>query len=152
MAYVVHLIPVALILLSINVLGLHFYLLKVHQNSTAAAGTQSLNESWQVFSYFSQLTSCSHTAIEWIRCELHYIMSMVVKDGTFCFSLSRVAMLAHDSIVYFIISFSLCALALGVIGTNFTCSLFFSMPFNGYSFKCWWKYYNPGLDVSEHSM
>jgi hypothetical protein len=64
MAYVVRLIPVALTLLSINVLGLHFCLLKVHQNSTAAAGTQSLNESWQVFSCFSQLTSCSHTAIE----------------------------------------------------------------------------------------
>jgi hypothetical protein len=40
-------------------------------------------------------------------------------------------MLARDSIVYFIIIFGLCALALGVIGTNFDCSLFF----NGYSFK-----------------
>jgi hypothetical protein len=33
-------------------------------------------------------------------------------------------MLARDSIVYFIIIFGLCALALGVIGTNFDCSLF----------------------------
>jgi Tfp pilus assembly protein PilV len=64
MAYVVRLITVALIIFSISVLGLHFYLLKVRQNSTAAAGTQSLNESWQVFSCFSQLTSCSHTAIK----------------------------------------------------------------------------------------
>jgi hypothetical protein len=64
MAYVVRLIPPGLILLSISVLGLCFYLLKVHQHSTAAAGTQSLIESWQVFSYFSWLTSCFHTAIE----------------------------------------------------------------------------------------
>jgi hypothetical protein len=39
MAHVVRLIPVALIWLSISVLGLCFYLLKVHQNSTAAVGT-----------------------------------------------------------------------------------------------------------------
>jgi hypothetical protein len=64
MAYVVHLILVAPILLSICVLGLHFYLLKVRQNSKAAAGIQSLNEPWQVFSCFSQLTSCSHTAMK----------------------------------------------------------------------------------------
>jgi hypothetical protein len=64
MAYVVHLVTVVLILLSISVLGLCFYLLKVHQNSTAAAGTQSLIESWQVFLYFSQLTSCFHTTIK----------------------------------------------------------------------------------------
>jgi hypothetical protein len=44
MAYVVRLIPVAQIWLSIGVLGLHFYPLKVHQNSKAAAGIQSLNE------------------------------------------------------------------------------------------------------------
>jgi hypothetical protein len=62
--YVVRLITITLILLSIGVLGLHFYLLKVHQNSTAAAGTQSLNQSWQVFSCFSQLTSCSHIAMK----------------------------------------------------------------------------------------
>ena len=62
MAYVVCLIPVVSILLSICVLGLHFYPLKVRQNSKAATGTQSLNEPWQVFSCFSQLTSCSHTA------------------------------------------------------------------------------------------
>jgi hypothetical protein len=64
MAYVVCLIPVAPILLLTGVLGLHFYLLKVHQNSKAAAGFQSLNEPWQVFSCFSQLTSYSHTANE----------------------------------------------------------------------------------------
>jgi hypothetical protein len=64
MAYVVRLIPVELILLSISVLGLCFYLLTVHHKSTATTSTQSLIESWQVFSCFSQLTSCFHTAIE----------------------------------------------------------------------------------------
>jgi hypothetical protein len=64
MVSVVRLIPAPQILLSISVLGLHFYPLKVRQNSTAAAGTQSLNEPWQVFSCFSQLTSCSRTATE----------------------------------------------------------------------------------------
>jgi hypothetical protein len=64
MADVVRLIPIAPILLLISVLGLHFYLLKVRQNSKAAAGTQSLNGSWQVFSCFSQLTSYSHTAMK----------------------------------------------------------------------------------------
>jgi hypothetical protein len=64
MAYVVCLIPVAPILLLTGVLGLHFYPLKVRQNSKAAAGFQSLNEPWQVFSCFSQLTSYSHTAIK----------------------------------------------------------------------------------------
>jgi len=63
-ADVVRLIPVVPILLSINVLGLHCYLLKVRQNSKAAAGTQSLNGLWQVFSCSSQLTSYSHTAIK----------------------------------------------------------------------------------------
>ena len=63
-AYVVRLIPVVSILLSICVLGLHCYSLKVRQNYQAAAGTQSLNEPWQVFSCFSHLTSCSHTAIK----------------------------------------------------------------------------------------
>jgi len=64
MADVVRLIPIAPILLLISVLGLHFYLLKVRQNSKAAAGIQSLNGSWQVFSCFSQLTSYSHTAMK----------------------------------------------------------------------------------------
>jgi hypothetical protein len=64
MAYVVRLIPVAQILLSISVLGLHFYPLKVRQNSKAATGIQSLNGSWQVFSCFLQLTSYSHTTIK----------------------------------------------------------------------------------------
>jgi hypothetical protein len=64
MAYVVRLIPVLLIWLSTSILGPHFYLLKVCQNSKAAADIQSLNEPWQVFSCFSQFTSCSHTAIE----------------------------------------------------------------------------------------
>ena len=134
--YVVRLITITLILLSISVLGLHFYLLQVHHNSTAAAGTQSLNESWQVFSYFSWLTSCSHTTIKWIRRELHYMMSTIGKDWT-SFLLLRVAMLTCDSIVYFIIIFGLCASALGVIGTNLNCLLFLSMPFNGYNFRCW---------------
>jgi hypothetical protein len=62
MASVVRPIPVAQIWLSISVLGLHFYLPKVHHNSTAAAGTKLINEPWQVFSCFSQFTSCSHTA------------------------------------------------------------------------------------------
>jgi hypothetical protein len=63
MAYVVRLIAVAPILLSISILGPHFYPLKVCQNSKAIAGIQSLNgPSWQVFSYFSQLASYSHTA------------------------------------------------------------------------------------------
>ena len=64
MAYVVCLILVVSILLSICVLGLHSYLLKVCQNYQAATGTQSLNEPWQVFSCFSQLTSCSHTTMK----------------------------------------------------------------------------------------
>jgi hypothetical protein len=64
MAYVVRLIPVAQMLLSIEVLGLHFYPLKVCQNSKATAGIQSFSEPWQVFSCFSQLTSYSHTANE----------------------------------------------------------------------------------------
>ena len=63
MAYVVRLIPVVSILLSICVLGLHFYPLKVRQNLKEAAGTQSLNEPWQVLSCLSQLTS-SHTAMK----------------------------------------------------------------------------------------
>jgi hypothetical protein len=50
MAQVVRLIPVVSILLSICVLGLHFYPLKVRQNYKAAAGTHPLNEPWQVFS------------------------------------------------------------------------------------------------------
>jgi hypothetical protein len=64
MAYVVRLIPVMPILLSTGVLGPHFYPLKVRQNSKAAAGLQSFNEPWQVFSCFSQLTSYSYTANE----------------------------------------------------------------------------------------
>jgi hypothetical protein len=64
MACMVRLIHVAQILLSISVLGLYCYYLKVCQNAKAAAGIQSLNGLWQVFSCFSQLTSCSHTAIK----------------------------------------------------------------------------------------
>jgi len=83
MAWVVCLILVAQILLSISVLGLYCYSLKVRQNSKAAAGIQSLNGLWQVFSCFSQLTSCSHTAIKWIGHELHHMMPTVIKDWTF---------------------------------------------------------------------
>ena len=61
-------------------------------------------------------------------------------------------MLARDSIVYFIIIFGLCAPALGVVGTNLNCSLFLSMPFNGYNCTYWQQCYDRGLDVSEHSM
>jgi hypothetical protein len=80
MACVVRLIPVAQILLSISILGLYCYSLKVRQNSKVAAGIQSLNGPWQVFSCFSQLTSCSHTAIKRIRRELHHTMPTVIKD------------------------------------------------------------------------
>jgi hypothetical protein len=80
MVWVVRLMPVAQILLSISVLGLYFYPLKVRQNSKAAVGIQSHSGPWQVFSCFSQLTSCSHTATKCIRRELPHIMSTVVED------------------------------------------------------------------------
>ena len=108
MACVVRLIPVTLILLSISALGLHFYLLKVRQNSTTSAGAQPLNVPWQLFSCFSQLTSYFRTAIKWIRRELHHVMSTIVRDWALFFLL-RVAMLARDSIIYFIVIFGLYA-------------------------------------------
>ena len=40
----------------------------------------------------------------------------------------------------------------GIIGANLDCSSFLSMPYSGYTRKCWRQYYDPGLDVSEHSM
>ena len=45
-------------------------------------------------------------------------------------------MLARDSIIYFIIIFGLCAPPLGIIGANLDYSLFISMPYYGYTFKC----------------
>jgi hypothetical protein len=60
-------------------------------------------------------------------------MSTVVKDCHVL--LLRVAMLAHDSIVYFIVIFGLCLLALNDYCCNLNHSLFLSMPYIGYSFK-----------------
>ena len=111
--YVVRLIPITSLLLSISILGPYFYPMKVCQNSKAAAGIQSFNKPRQVFSCFSQLTSYSHTATKWIRRELCHIMSIVVEDWPIL-SL-RVAMLARDSIIYFIVIFGLCASMEGLL-------------------------------------
>jgi len=146
------LITVTLILFSISVLGLHFYFLKVHQNFTAAAGTQSLNESWQVFSCFSQLTNYSHTAIKWIKRELCHIMSMVVEDwASFLFIFAQSCHAC--SWLYCLLYRHFWSVwpsipALGVIGTDFDCSSFLSMHFNGYNCRCWQQCYNRGHDVS----
>jgi hypothetical protein len=85
----------------------------------------------------------------WWWCEQSSLSQQLSKIELF---LLRVAMLAHDSIIYFIVIFSLCALPLGIISANLNYLLFISMPYYGYTFKCWQQYYNRRHDVSEHSM
>jgi hypothetical protein len=44
-------------------------------------------------------------------------------------------MLARDSIIYFIVIFGPCVLALGIIGANLGCLSLLSMPYNKYICK-----------------
>ena len=129
---------------------MHFYRLKVRQNSKAAAGIQSLNGLWQVFSCFSQLTSCSHTAIKWIRRELHHIMPTVIKDWTFfCSELSCLPVTLSFTLSSFSVRVSQ---HLGIIGANLGCSSFLSMPCNGNTWNYRLQYCYRRHGVSEHSM
>ena len=110
MAYVVCLIRVVPILLSTSVLGLHFCLLKVRQNSKAAAGIQSLNGHGRCShaSHSLQVILIPQTNESDVSCAISCLQLSKIK--LFCFLL-RVAMLARDSIVYYIVIFGPCVLA-----------------------------------------
>ena len=147
----VRLIPIAPILLSIGVLGLHFYPLKVRQNSKAASGIQPLNGPWQVFSCFLQLTSCYHTAIKWITRELRHIISMVVKDWTFFFAQSchTCPWLYHLLCPHFR---SVSSWYWRTICVDLACLFFLSIYYDVYASRCWHQFYDRVRNVSGHSM